>query len=847
MMIEKYSILLFFILATVIEAKIHPDIQYLYPIPGTDQHPQETNLIIRFQTIQPAQLTNLNSFIQMRGEKSGDISGNTIISSDQRTIIFDPSKPFIPGEKIQVHLAPSVAGLDHRNNNFHYDFMVSPSIDRTELLAQLRTAEEAKPREPTALLKPPAGYPAILNGVSVPTDFPWVDIYINDNPDTGKIFLCNYVGPRYAMILDNDGFPIWYLRASDRRRDFKVQKDGRLTMLGTGGFGGGSHIALDSTYSVVDTFYYPSGYRIDPHELQVLPNGHYFLIVYDPRYVDMSDSVAGGYPNAYVVGNSVAEMDANDNCIFFWRSWDHYDITDVIRQDLDSPYIEAVHMNAIEIDHDNNILLSSRFLNEISKVHRQTGEFIWRLGGKNDQFEWINDEKRISYQHDIRVVDNGNYTVFDNGNNRVPGISRALELQLDTLNMTVTKVWEYIDDPPSYSKYMGNVQRLPNGNTLVNWAVKDNPKLTEVRPDGSLAYEMDYVRGYDCYRTFRFPWKGKASVPYLVIESWDDRVSLLFNKFGDSDVSQYNVYGGLNPHPEQLIAQTSDPFIHLWNLINQETYYFRVTALSSTGEESGYSNEEAVYVNILEPEGNLIINGDFANGFMNWELKVDSVAAVAQWEIDMNEALHIQVVDGGIDFRDIQVYYPNLLLIEDRDYILEFDAYADEGRIIEADIRKLSSPYTNYSKIGYTMLNSSKEHFTYSFTMEEPTDFSAAVIFSTGNSEHDIYLDNISVRYLINDINISEHSQQLQFIVYDNYPNPFNPVTTINYQLPLSGDVELSIYNINGQKVTTLVKETQRLGAHQVKWDASEFASGIYFYRLEAGEYSDIKKMVLLK
>jgi flagellar hook assembly protein FlgD len=59
--------------------------------------------------------------------------------------------------------------------------------------------------------------------------------------------------------------------------------------------------------------------------------------------------------------------------------------------------------------------------------------------------------------------------------------------------------------------------------------------------------------------------------------------------------------------------------------------------------------------------------------------------------------------------------------------------------------------------------------------------------------------------------------------------------------------VELSIYNLLGQKVVTLVSEKQRAGYHQVEWDASGFASGIYYYKVEAGEYQDVKKMILLR
>jgi hypothetical protein len=85
------------------------------------------------------------------------------------------------------------------------------------------------------------------------------------------------------------------------------------------------------------------------------------------------------------------------------------------------------------------------------------------------------------------------------------------------------------------------------------------------------------------------------------------------------------------------------------------------------------------------------------------------------------------------------------------------------------------------------------------------------------------------------------------FILEQNYPNPFNPITIINYQLPMTNDVELSIYNLLGQKVATLVNEQQQAGYHQVEWDASRFSSGVYHYSIQAGEFQDVKKMILIK
>ncbi len=85
------------------------------------------------------------------------------------------------------------------------------------------------------------------------------------------------------------------------------------------------------------------------------------------------------------------------------------------------------------------------------------------------------------------------------------------------------------------------------------------------------------------------------------------------------------------------------------------------------------------------------------------------------------------------------------------------------------------------------------------------------------------------------------------FKLSQNYPNPFNPTTAIGYQLSAVSDVELSVYNLLGQKVVTLVSERQAAGYYKVEWDASGFASGVYYYRIEAGEFVDVKKMILLR
>jgi len=80
-----------------------------------------------------------------------------------------------------------------------------------------------------------------------------------------------------------------------------------------------------------------------------------------------------------------------------------------------------------------------------------------------------------------------------------------------------------------------------------------------------------------------------------------------------------------------------------------------------------------------------------------------------------------------------------------------------------------------------------------------------------------------------------------------NYPNPFNATTSINYQLPVDGWIKLEIYNVLGEKVATLVEERQEAGYRSVIWEASELSSGLYFYKLTAGDYTETKRMMLVK
>jgi hypothetical protein len=86
-----------------------------------------------------------------------------------------------------------------------------------------------------------------------------------------------------------------------------------------------------------------------------------------------------------------------------------------------------------------------------------------------------------------------------------------------------------------------------------------------------------------------------------------------------------------------------------------------------------------------------------------------------------------------------------------------------------------------------------------------------------------------------------------QFYLTQNFPNPFNPSTKIRYLIPQSSKVVIKVFDILGNEIETLVNEEKSAGTYEIKWYAESLPSGVYFYRLQAGDFVETKKMILLK
>ena len=106
--------------------------------------------------------------------------------------------------------------------------------------------------------------------------------------------------------------------------------------------------------------------------------------------------------------------------------------------------------------------------------------------------------------------------------------------------------------------------------------------------------------------------------------------------------------------------------------------------------------------------------------------------------------------------------------------------------------------------------------------------------------------DSASVSITVTDIG-DDASNPTMFKLFDNYPNPFNPSTTVRYSIPEASFTSIKIYDALGNEVSSLVNETKQAGTYEVEFNASDLSSGIYYYTLQAGSFSETKKMILLR
>lgn len=732
---------------------------YLSPLPASPYTSTQTCFVlVRFENVIPSDVTNLTtSFVTVNGASSGLHPGTTHVASDGRTVIFTMTKDFSAAELVTVTLNPRLApGTTGKLDPFEYQFAVNepmpgtvPTAARSSSYPPLAPSQNATKQTETAAVakqapRPASGPPAnqafiMPNGVSVPSDFPKIVITVNSNPCPGDLFLENGrdIHPGYTMIVDNNGMPLWYHRGWIQ--DLRNQLNGMLTWH-TIVSGHAQYTSFDQNFNYSNSYNSVNGYTTDGHDFRMLKNGSYLIIGTRTHPIDWSQYAPGGSPNATVTETAVQEFTPEGDLILQWRPWDYFS------QDIRISGLDFPHMNAVEVDGDGNLLISSRYLSEVTKVNRDTGDIIWRLGGNNSSFTFVDDPfDGVSGQHFVSTLGDNRYMVFDNGNFRSFHISRAVEYQLDLTNMTATMIWQFRDTPDKYTYWMGSAQRLTNGNTLINFVLPSYPKAIEVDSNGVKHFQITLVPNSNSYRAYRFHWNGVVAAPYLVVEPGVDNVTLVFNKFGDHSVDHYCVYSGTSPGPTNLVATSKATLLRLTNVVNGVVNYFRVTAVSTNGVESPYSNEENLLVNISLPGQNMVLNGDFSQGTNGWAWHVTPPASA---DLDAEGGIgHFQIANAGVYSSDIQLSQAGMDLTQGKEYTFEFDAWSSQPRYIQAEVAQDASLNQFYGGAISAYLTPVHNHYRYVFTMTAASDFNASVIFNLGGSTAGVFLDNVSLYY----------------------------------------------------------------------------------------------------
>jgi hypothetical protein len=372
------------------------------------------------------------------------------------------------------------------------------------------------------------------------------------NTGDGYIFVAplslNTDGYPAVVILDETGEPVYFktLPTAKFAGDFNKQTVNGTDYLTyhagilSSGFTYGTSYVLDENYQIVDTWTIDNNSGSDVHDFLLLDNGHAILMAYVTIPFDLSPY--GGPINGTLIDIVLQEQDANKNVVFEWHGSQHMPIEDTELNLNTTEPVDYLHTNGIAVDDDGNWLLSHRHFSEITKISRQTGEIIWRMGGAGNEFTFTNDIGFFN-QHHINRLENGHISLFDNGNLHDPPHSRAIEYAIDETAKTVTRVWVYPDDTDEYASAMGNFQRLPNGNSFIGWGTL--PKITEVLPDGTVALEM--LLNAPNYRAFRYPWEGTPTADPRAVIRYDadpTAVTIYTSWNGATGITGYDIYAG---------------------------------------------------------------------------------------------------------------------------------------------------------------------------------------------------------------------------------------------------------------------------------------------------------------
>ena len=469
--------------------------------------------------------------------------------------------------------------------------------DQAKRILKTRPTTTSQPTQPEGAVtygSPPSSQRGVLAFRSRPDLSPPAVKVTKKAHDTapGYIFVApekGDAGQGGSMILDNDGQPVWLHLLQNEDMDvmnFRMQTYKGETVLTWWegyytGYGQREYVICDDSYHEIARFTAANGFNGDHHEFLLSPQDTALIAIYEGVPWDLS--YIGGARHGVVWQGIVQELDIQTGEVLFeWRSIDHVALEETYVTPLQDgrPGIDYFHINSIDVDHDDNLLVSARETSTVYKIDRNSGEIIWRLGGKRSDFE-MGPGTRFAFQHDARRLPDGTISIFDNGSlvfeNGIPKAveeSRGIVLGLDERKMKATLVREYTHPDKQYADAAGNMQVLPNGNVFVGWG--RGLAISEFSEDGQMLFDASLLRKNKSYRAFRFPWSARPSdQPAAVAERVsEEEVRVYASWNGATEVATWVVLGGKhqgrleslgeiprNGFETAMVVRTSDPYV----------------------------------------------------------------------------------------------------------------------------------------------------------------------------------------------------------------------------------------------------------------------------------------------
>jgi hypothetical protein len=357
------------------------------------------------------------------------------------------------------------------------------------------------------------------------------------------------------------------------------------------GFGQGEDIVVNSHYQTVARIPGGNGLQADLHDFVIAPRAVAYTTAYNPIRCELSH--VGGVRDGAIDDTAVQEIDIKTGLVRWeWHSLDHVGVeeSETSASTNTTPW-DWFHLNSLDPQPDGNIFISGRSTWAGYQLQGGTGKILWRLGGTNSSFK-MGPGTKTAWQHDGRVLSNGEVSFFDNGSNPpIHSQSRAVRIALDvkTHEARLSALYTHAS-PPLLSASQGDMQTLADSNAVVGYG--EVPEVSEYSNDGSLLFDAHLPYDMSSYRAFRFPWSGRPLGPPTVFansSSTGEQTIAHMSWNGATEVASWRVLAGQSP--QSLSAQTTIPASDFESstILTKKYAYVEAQALNSAGHVLGSS------------------------------------------------------------------------------------------------------------------------------------------------------------------------------------------------------------------------------------------------------------------